>query len=68
MWKSGIIVMAAVIGEGVHCSSMTSSSPPPLEESELMNVVKRSVCRLRALVSMWHTIQFPPAWILMAHL
>lgn len=47
MWRPGIILMAAVIGEGVHCSSMTSSSPPPLEESEIMDVVKRrSVCWL----------------------
>lgn len=45
MWRPGIILMAVVIGEGVHCSSMTSSSPPPLEESEIMDVVKRrSVC------------------------
>lgn len=29
MWRPGIILMAVVIGEGVHCSSMTSSSPPP---------------------------------------
>lgn len=26
--RPGILLMAAVIGEGVHCSSMTSSSPP----------------------------------------
>ena len=72
MWRPGIILMAAVIGEGVHCSWMTSSSPPPLEESELMNVIKRSVC---CLLKLWgalgqhvaHNSQ-SPAWILLAHL
>lgn len=30
MCRPGIVLTAAVIGEGVHWSSMTSSSPPPL--------------------------------------